>query len=64
MADRNIELLSGMAHAQVRQHVALLFQTVIEHRDFANAMPGIVSQSSRSGLVLQRFAHIAQLSTP
>jgi predicted nucleotidyltransferase len=66
VVDGREELLAELtaAPAEVRQYVARQFQMVLDHADFANAMPGIVSQSSRSGLVLQRFAHIAQLSTP
>lgn len=65
VVDGREELLSELtiAPAEVQQFVAGQFQAVLNHPDFANALPGIVSRSSRSGVVLQRFAQIAQLST-
>jgi predicted nucleotidyltransferase len=64
VVDGREELLAEMAIApgEVRQFVAGRFQAVLEHPDFSNALPGIVSQSSRSGLVLLRFAGIAALT--
>ena len=35
--------------------VAQTLRGVLRHADFINALPGIVSQSTRTGLVLQRF---------
>lgn len=66
VVDGREALLAEMEAAPggVRQYVAERFQALLDHPDFANAMPGIVFQSARSGLVLQRFARIAQLLTP
>ncbi len=64
VVDGREDLLAEMTAAAdaVRQFVARRFRAVLEHPDFSNALPGIVSQSSRSGLVLQRFAGIAALA--
>jgi hypothetical protein len=36
----------------------------LNHPDFTNALPGIVSQSTRAGLVLQRLVKISNLQNP
>ncbi len=58
------ELLGELAAApvDVGQFVVSRFQEILAHPDFSNAMPGIVSQSSRAGLVLQRFTDVARTS--
>jgi predicted nucleotidyltransferase len=63
VVDGREELAAELAAApgEVRQFIAGQFQAVLSHTDFSNALPGIVSQSSRAGLVLQRFADIARL---
>ena len=63
VVDGRIELLAELAAApgEVRRFVAGHFQAVLNHPDFSNVLPGIVSQSTRTGLVLQRFADIAKL---
>lgn len=47
------------APPNVRNFVALTFRELLKHPDFTNVLPGIVSQSARTGLVLQRFTNIA-----
>ncbi len=47
------------APADVRSFVASTFRALLKHPDFTNVLPGIVSQSARTGLVLQRFTNIA-----
>lgn len=49
------------APTDVRDFVALTFRLLLKHPDFTNVLPGIVSQSSRTGLVLQRFTSISEL---
>ena len=63
VVDGRDELLAELAAApgEVRHFIATQFQTVLNHTDFSNVLPGIVSQSSRTGLVLQRFSAIAKL---
>jgi len=57
------ELLAELAAApnEVRHFIAEHFQAVLSHTDFSNVLPGIVSQSMRAGLVLQRFTDISKL---
>lgn len=63
VVDGREELLAELAAApgEVRRFVADQFQAVLNHTDFSNALPGIVSHSARAGLVLQRMADIAKL---
>ncbi len=63
LVDGRDELLAELAAApdEVRGFIAERFQAVLTHPDFSNVLPGIVSQSTRAGLVLQRFANIAKL---
>jgi hypothetical protein len=42
-----------LAPPDVRDFVALTFRGLLKHPDFTNVLPGIVSQSTRTGLVLQ-----------
>lgn len=49
------------APTNVRHFVAQVFQGLLEHPDFTNALPGIVSQNTRTGLVLQRMIKISAL---
>jgi predicted nucleotidyltransferase len=66
VVDGREELLAELAAApgQVSRFVADQFQSVLNHTDFSNTLPGIVAQSTRAGLVLQRFTDIAKLETP
>lgn len=63
VVDGRAELVAELAIApdDVRTFIAGQFEAVLKHPDFSNALPGIVSQSSRTGLVLQRFAAVATL---
>lgn len=63
VVDGREELLAELAAApgEVRRFVADQFQAVLNHTDFSNTLPGIVAQSTRAGLVLQRFTDIAKL---
>lgn len=63
VVDGREELVAELAAApfDVRHFVAQSFQAVLTHPDFSNVLPGIVSQSTRAGLVLRRFADIAKL---
>jgi hypothetical protein len=49
------------APLDVRDFVAQTLRGILRHADFTNVLPGIVSQSSRTGLVLQRFTQISEL---
>jgi predicted nucleotidyltransferase len=61
VVDGRDELLQELAAApaEVRRFVAGQFQAMLNHPDFSNVLPGIVSQSTRAGLVLQRCAQIS-----
>jgi hypothetical protein len=63
VVDGRDELLAELAAApsEVRRFIAGQFQAVLNHTDFSNVLPGIVSQTTRTGLVLQRFAEISKL---
>jgi predicted nucleotidyltransferase len=63
VVDGRAELLAEVvaAPADVRSFIATQFQGIVRHPDFFNALPGIVAQGSRSGLVMQRWAAIANI---
>lgn len=63
VVDGREELLQELAAAppEVRSFVANTFKSILKHPDFTNVLPGIVSQSARTGIVLQRFAKISEL---
>ena len=63
VVDGREELLNELsaAPAEVRRFVAHAFRGILKHPDFTNVLPGIVSQSARAGLVLQRISRIAEL---
>lgn len=63
VVDGRDELLAELAASpsEVRHFIAAQFQAVLNHTDFSNVLPGIVSQTTRTGLVLQRFTDIAKL---
>ncbi len=63
VVDGRDELLTELVAApgEVRHFIAEHFQAVLNHPDFFNVLPGIVSQSARTGWVLQRFTDIAKL---
>ncbi|WP_296509383.1 hypothetical protein [Rhodoferax sp.] len=63
VVDGREELISELSSAppDVRDFVAQTLRGILRHTDFTNVLPGIVSQSNRTGLVLQRFTHISEL---
>lgn len=63
VVDGREELINELATAphDVRDFVAQTLRGILLHTDFANGLPGIVSQSNRTGLVLQRFTQISEL---
>jgi hypothetical protein len=66
VVDGRPELVEELATAppDARQFVSTVVQGVLNHPDFTNALPGIVSQSTRAGLVLQRLVKISNLQNP
>ena len=48
------------APADVRTAVAAAFAGLLEHRDFANALPGLIAEPARAGIVLQRLREMSQ----
>lgn len=63
VVDGREELINELATAphDVRDFVAQTLRGILLHTDFANGLPGIVSQRNRTGLVLQRFTQISEL---
>ena len=54
----------AQAEASVRQHVVEQTKALLAHPEMANALPGIVAQPIRAGVVLERLQHIASLNSP
>lgn len=48
------------APVNVRSAVALAFAGLLEHRDFADALPGLIAEPERAGVVLQRLRGMSQ----
>jgi len=63
VVDGREALVNELAAAppDVRDFVAQTLRGILQHTDFTNALPGIVSQSTRTGLVLHRFTQISKL---
>ena len=63
VVDGREELISELTSAppDVRHFVAQTLRGILRHPDFTNVLPGIVSQNTRTGLVLQRFTQITEL---
>jgi predicted nucleotidyltransferase len=63
VVDGREELMGELSSAptDVRDFGAKTLRDVLQHPDFTNVLPGIVSQSTRTGLVLQRFTKISDL---
>jgi predicted nucleotidyltransferase len=63
VVDGREELINELSSAppDVRDFVAQTLRGILRHADFTNVLPGIVSQSSRTGLVLQRLTQISEL---
>ncbi len=62
--DGRVELADELVQAElsVRAHVVAQTQALLAHPDMQNALPGIVAQPIRAGVVLERLQHIASLS--
>lgn len=62
--DGREELVGELTIAQpaVRSHVIEQTQALLAHPNFVNALPGIVAQPIRSGVVMERLQSIANLS--
>jgi predicted nucleotidyltransferase len=63
VVDGREELISELSSAppDVRDFVAQTLRGILRHADFTNVLPGIVSQRTRTGMVLQRFTQISEL---
>ena len=63
VVDGREELVNELAAApaDVRDFVSKTLRGILQRTDFINALPGIVSQSTRTGLVLQRFTQMSEL---
>lgn len=61
--DGRAELADELTQADpsVRAHVVQQTQALLDHPDMQNALPGIVTQPIRMGIVLERLHHIASL---
>jgi predicted nucleotidyltransferase len=62
--DGRSELIDELAQADaaVRRHVVSRIQNLLAHPELPNALPGIVSQSIRAGIVLDRLQQIASMA--
>ena len=63
VVDGREELIAELTAApqDARNFVGQTFRSLLDHADFTNALPGIISQSTRAGLVLQRVTQLAKL---
>src|ERR1035437_4752661 len=63
VVDCREELLPELRSAppEVSSFVAKAIQAILQNPIFSNVLPGIVSQSNRSGIVLGRLANIANI---
>ncbi|WP_395668251.1 hypothetical protein [Rhodoferax sp.] len=63
VVDGREELIHELTAARpdVRDFVAQTLLGILRQPDFTNVLPGIVSQSTRTGLVLQRFTQMSEL---
>jgi len=62
--DGRAELADEIARAEasIHKHVVEQANALLAHPEMANALPGIVAQPIRAGIVLQRLQHIASLN--
>ena len=62
IVDGREELVAELAAAPdgVRGAVASAFAGLLEHRDFANALPGLLAEAERAAIVLQRLKGMSQ----
>ena len=63
VVDGRAELANELLHADplVRAHVVEQTKALLAHPDMQNALPGIVAQPLRTGIVLERLQHIAAI---
>jgi predicted nucleotidyltransferase len=63
VVDGREELLAelGSAPVEVCTFVSTAIHGILQNPIFSNVLPGIVSQSNRSGIVLSRLTHIANI---
>ena len=63
VVDGRVELVDELLESEpsVRAHVVQQTQALLFHADMQNALPGIVTQPIRAGIVLQRLQEIAEL---
>lgn len=63
VVDGRAELIDELAaaNAAVQDHVIAQVQALLAHPELPNALPGIVTQPIRAGVVLERLQHIAAL---
>lgn len=54
----------AQAKASMFHHVVEQTNALLAHPEMANALPGIVAQPIRAGIVLERLQNIASLSSP
>ena len=50
----------AVAPGSSRSAVVSAFAGLLEHRDFANALPGLIAEPERIGIVLQRLKGMSQ----
>jgi predicted nucleotidyltransferase len=64
--DGRAELAGELERAApaLRAHVAAQAQALLDHPELTNALPGLVAQPIRAGIVLERLQRIASLGTP
>ncbi len=64
--DGRAELVDELARAEtsIRRHVVEQTKALLLHPEMANALPGIVAQPIRAGIVLERLQSIASLNSP
>lgn len=62
IVDGREELADELAAApvEVRSAVASAFAGLLQHRDFANGLPGMIAEPARAGFVLQRLRGMSQ----
>ena len=62
--DGRAELADELTHAEpaLRAHVVRETRALLAHPEMQNALPGIVTQPIRAGIVLERLQRIASLS--
>lgn len=63
--DGHVEVVAELAAAPdpVRAHVVQQVRTLLDHPNFLNALPGLISLTPRLGIVLERLQRIAALNS-